>query len=137
MAMDQAHRRYLGRMVPISILYVAAVFGASRLLPDDAGATPLTIAVALVPAIAVFGFIWAIGRFLTDLTDEYIRMLEVRKALVATGLTLALASGWGILELFTDVPKIPIFYVFPLWCGGLAVGAVVNKLWTGDSGACA
>ena len=110
---------------------------ASRIIPDNAAATPLTVAVALVPALATSGFIWAMARYLAELTDEYVRMLEIRKILVATGLTLALASGWGILELFTDVPKVPLFFVFPVWCLGLAVGSLVNRLTIGDAGPCA
>jgi hypothetical protein len=133
MAMDPAQRRYFGRMIPITILYGLAVLFASRIIPDDAAATPLTVAVALVPALAVSGFIWAMGRYLTELSDEYVRLLEVRKALVATGLTLALASGWGILELFTDVPRVPLFFVFPVWCLGLAVGSLVNWMTMGTA----
>jgi hypothetical protein len=129
--MDPAQRRYFSRMIPLSILYGLAVFFASSIIPDDAAATPLTIAVALVPALTVSGFIWAMGSYLADLSDEYVRLLEVRKALVATGLTLALASGWGILELFTDVPRVPLFFVFPVWCLGLAVGSLVNWMTMG------
>ena len=137
MATNPAQRRYVGRMIPISIAYIAAVMLASWIIPDDAAATPLTVAVALVPALATSGFIWAMARYLAELTDEYVRMLEIRKILVATGLTLALASGWGILELFTDVPKVPIFFVFPVWCLGLVVGSLVNRLTIGDAGPCA
>lgn len=136
MAANPAQRRYVGRMVPISIAYIATVMLASWIIPDDAAATPLTVAVALVPALATSGFIWAMARYIAELTDEYVRMLEIRKMLVATGLTLALASGWGILELFTDVPRVPLFYVFPVWCLGLAVGSLVNKVTLGDGGPC-
>ena len=137
MATNPAQRRYVGRMIPISIAYIAAVMLARWIIPDDAAATPLTVAVALVPALATSGFIWAMARYLAELTDEYVRMLEIRKILVATGLTLALASGWGILELFTDVPKVPLFFVFPVWCLGLAAGSLVNRLTIGDAGPCA
>ena len=137
MATNPAQRRYVGRMIPISIAYIAAVMLASWIIPDDAAATPLTVAVALVPALATSGFIWAMARYLAELTDEYVRMLEIRKILVATGLTLALASGWGILELFTDVPKVPLFFVLPVWCLGLAAGSLVNRLTIGDAGPCA
>lgn len=136
MATNPAQRRYLGRMIPISIAYVATVMLASWIIPDDAAATPLTVAVALVPALATSGFIWAMARYIAELTDEYVRMLEIRKMLVATGMTLALASGWGILELFTDVPRVPLFYVFPVWCLGLAVGSLVNRVTIGDGGPC-
>lgn len=135
--MNPAQRRYLARMVPLSIAYVAAIFVASAVIPRGSAATPLTVGIALIPGAAIIGFIWAIGRFFNDLTDEYMRMLEVRKALVATGLTLALTATWGLLEIYTDVPRIPVFWVFPLWCGGLGVGALVNKLTIGDAGSCA
>lgn len=134
--MNPAQRRYIGRMIPVSIAYVAAIFAASAIIPMGATATPLTVGIALVPGLAILGFIWAIGRYFTELKDEYVRMLEVRKALVATGLTLALTATWGILELYTDVPRIPLFWVFPVWCIGLGVGALFNRLTLGDSGAC-
>jgi hypothetical protein len=136
MAMDPAQRRYIGRMIPVSIAYVAAIFAASAIIPEGATATPLTIGIALVPGLAILGFIWAIGSYFSELKDEYLRLLEVRKALVATGLTLALTATWGILELYTDVPRVPLFSVFPVWCLGLGVGALVNRLTLGDSGAC-
>jgi len=136
MAMDPAQRRYIGRMIPVSIAYVAAIFAASAIIPEGATATPLTIGIALVPGLAILGFIWAIGSYFSELKDEYLRLLEVRKALVATGLTLALTATWGILELYTDVPRVSLFWVFPVWCLGLGVGALVNRLTLGDSGAC-
>ncbi len=134
MAIDAPTRRYFRRMVAVSAIYVAAIFAASSIIPDDAKATPLTVAIALGPGIAVLAFIWAIGSFLAELTDEYLRFLEVRKALIATAMTLALTATWGILEIYTDVPRIEIFWVFPLWCIGLGVGALVNKLTLGDGG---
>lgn len=136
MAQNPAQRRYMRRMVVLSAAYIAAVMLASWLIPDDAAATPLTVAIALVPALATSGFIWAMARYVAELKDEYVRMLEIRKMLVATGLTLALASGWGILELFTTVPRVQLIYVFPVWCLGLAVGSLVNKVTIGDGGPC-
>ena len=134
MAMNLAQRRYVRRLIPMSAAYVAAILLASSVLPKGASASPATIAIALIPGLAVLGVIWSIGRFLTELSDEYLRMLEIRKALVATGLTLSLASTWGILELYTDVSRVPIFWVFPVWCFGLGVGALVNKLTLSDAG---
>ena len=75
--------------------------------------------------------IWAMARLLIELDDEYLKMLEIRKSLAATGVVLAVASVWGILELYTDVPRLPVFFIFPLWCGGLVVG----QLWNWKAGA--
>ena len=121
-------------MAPISLVYVAAVAAASWLLPDHAAPGAGTIAIALVPGIAVFGWIWAMGRLLIELDDEYLRLLEVRKFLVATAVTLAGTSIWGMIELYTTTPRLPVFFVFPLWCGALMIGSIVNKLTMGDGG---
>jgi hypothetical protein len=63
---------------------------------------------------------------LIELRDEYLRMLEIRKALIATGVTMSIAAGWGFLEIYADAPHLPLFFVPVIWFAGLAVGAVVN-----------
>ena len=136
MAKNPAHRRYGIRMAVLSLAYVASVFLAASFIPDGSPPTVLSIGLALVPGVAVLGFIWAIGRLLIELDDEYLRLLEVQKFIVATGVLLALASLWGLLELFTTVPRVPVFYAFPVWCGGLFVGQLYNRLTTGDGGVC-
>lgn len=61
MAQNPAQRRYMRRMILLSAAYIAAVMLASWLIPDDAAATPLTVTIALVPALATSGFIWAMA----------------------------------------------------------------------------
>ena len=131
---NPAYRRYTRRMIPISLAYVGAVGLASRLIPDDAAANGATVAIALVPGLAALGWIWAMARLLVELDDEYLRMLEVRKFLIATGFALSITSVWGVLELFTTVPALPVFFVWPLWCVGLALGQLVNWRQTGVAG---
>ena len=125
---NPAYRRYIKRFIPVSLLYVAAIFLASYLIADNARATPLNVGIALLPGLAVAGMVWAMGRLLIELDDEYLRMLEVQKALIATGITLAATATWGILELYTDVPKVPLFFAFPLWCAGLGAAQIWQKV---------
>lgn len=125
---NPAYRRYMARLFGAAVVYVGAVFLASRLIPDHAHASPGIIAVALIPGAATLAMIWAIARLFVELDDEYLRMREVRKAMIATGLLLSLASVWGLLELMTDVPRVPVFYVFPVWSTGLAVGGLWNRI---------
>jgi hypothetical protein len=106
---------------------VLAIALATWLIPDEAQANAVTVGIALLPGIGIVAMIWAMGRLLVELDDEYLKMLEIRKALAATGLALSVASVWGILELFTDVPKLPVFLIFPIWCGGLVVGQLWNR----------
>lgn len=125
-------------MIFIAAAYVAGIGLASVTIDRAAPLGPLTIGLALVPGAAMLAAIWAMGRFLTDLADEYLRMLEVRKFIVATGVTLAITSVWGLLELYSDsLPRLPVFYVFPIWCGGLFVGQLVNRfVFDDDAGDC-
>ena len=129
-----AYRVYLRRMAVAAVLYVAASFIAVKLLHHNTPVSPLAVSLALLPGLAVLLMLYAIGRLLIDLDDEFLRMLEVRKALIATGVTLATSSVWGLLELLTMVPKLEVFWVFPIWCAGLGVGAVINRITHGTAG---
>jgi hypothetical protein len=58
----------------------------------------------------------------------------VRSILVATGVTLGVTNMWGMVELFTTAPRLPVFFVMPIWCLGMVVGSLVSKLTMGDAG---
>jgi hypothetical protein len=131
---NPAYRVYNRRIALTSVLYIAAIFAASTILHRRAPLSVESVIVALVPGIAILLMITAIARLLIDLDDEYLRMLEVRKALFATALTLAGCSVWGLLEIFTAVPPLPVFWVFPLWAIGLAAGMIFNRLTLGTGG---
>ena len=129
-----ARRRYRTRTLIGAAAYVATTAVATWFIPDDAppGAGP--VALAIIASAGVLVWIWATARFLVEIDDEYQRMLQVRAILVATGLTLAVTNMWGMVELFTTAPRLPVFFVFPLWCLGMIVGGLVNKLTLGDTG---
>ncbi len=134
MATNPAQRRYLRRTIPITIAYLAGVFLAVGLVEDRTSVSVGVVALALLPGAAALGWIWALARLLMELDDEYLRMLEVRKFLVATAVVLAMSSIWGLLEMFTSVPRVPIFYIFPLWCFGLIFGQLFNRVTADDGG---
>ena len=119
---EPAYTRFLKRFIPASVIYVGAIGLASALIPDDATASSLTIGIALLPGLACIAMIWSMARLLVEMEDEYLRLIEIKKALLATGFALAVAATWGLLELYTDVPKLPVFLIFPIWCAGLAIG---------------
>lgn len=132
-----AMRRYFRVHVVLSALYIALVLVASLFIPDDAAPTPAVIAFALLPGIVVLGWIWNMGRLLVTMEDEYLRMLEVRKMLWASAITLSICGGWGLVELFAAIPRLPVFFVFPIWCVGLALGQLINRFTISDGGSCA
>lgn len=131
---DPAYRRYLVRMAVAAVVYVLTIGLAASVLHKQAPVGVVSAAVATLPGLAVIGMIWAFGRLLIELEDEYLRMLEVRKIVFATGFALSVASVWGMLEMFTEAPPLPVVWMFPIWSAGVALGAIWNKLTLGDAG---
>ena len=128
--MDQtpAQRTFVRRIGPAAWAYSAFLLAGYYLI-DLARTVPgLPWVIALVAALPAAAFIWILAAYLRDETDEYVRLQEARKCLVATGILLTVATFYGFLELFELVPHAPIFLVGPVWFLGLAVGSVYNRM---------
>ena len=91
---------------------------------------------AILPALPIIGIFAAIGRYLVEEQDEYVRMLMVRQTLWASGFALSVATIWGFLESFDIVGHVDAYYVAVLWFGGLGIGACINKLTLGAPVGC-
>lgn len=135
-ARPPALRRYVRVHLALSAAYVAVVLLAALVIPEGASPTPGVLLFALLPGFVVLGWIWNMGRLLVTMEDEYLRMLEVRKMLWASAITLSICGAWGLIELFAAVPRLPVFFVFPIWCVGLALGQLINRFTLGDAGTC-
>ena len=131
MTVNPAQRRYNKRVLTLSIIYAVVLFAAVYLLKHKLVAGALAYAVGILPALAVSGFFWAMARYLVEETDEYLRMMQVRQVLVATGFALTTATIWGFLEGFELVPHAVGYIWAIMWFAGLGVGAVVNRLTLG------
>ena len=128
MPFTPAQRRYNRRVLLLSIAYALSLFLAVYLLSRHLIAGPAAYIVGVLPALAVSGFFWMMGRYLIEETDEYLRMLQIRQLLIATGIALTAATIWGFLEGFELVPHV-VGYVWPIvWVASLGIGACVNKL---------
>ena len=128
--------RYLKRMMLVSLLYLGSLFAAVALIDDGDPITPVSVLLAVVPGIAVAGYFWAIGRFLLEIKDEFLRMLQIRASLIATAISLSAASIWGFLENFGQVPHVDAFWWPIVWFFGLGLGSLWNKLTYGTTGEC-
>ena len=126
--------RYVKRMLAITALYIASLAAALTLTSDGEPVTVLTVVLALLPGISVALYFWAIARLIVEIEDEFQKTLLVRQSLVATGLTMAAASIYGFLENFGVAPHVDAFWWPIVWFGGLAVGAVANKIAYGTTG---
>ncbi|MES2097236.1 MAG: hypothetical protein V4459_10805 [Pseudomonadota bacterium] len=128
MSRSPAIARYNRRVIWLSLLYAAfllsAVYGFKHHLVSGA---PAWI-VAILPSLPIIGIFFAIGRYLVEENDEYLRMLMIRQTLWASGFALSIATVWGFLESFELVGHVESYYVAVLWFGGLGLGSCANKL---------
>jgi xanthosine utilization system XapX-like protein len=129
-----AWKRYNWRVVWLSLAYATLLIGAVLALKYHLVSGVMTYAIAILPAVPVIGIIGAIGLYLAEEQDEYVRMLMVRQTLWASGFALSAATIWGFLESFELIGRVDGYYVVIVWFFGLGVGGVINKLTLGDGG---
>ena len=129
-----AWKRYNVRLIWLTLLYGAfllpAVYGFKHHLVTGLAA----YGVAILPALPIVGIFAALGRYLVEEQDEYVRTLMVRQILWASGFTLSLATIWGFLGSFELVGHIDAYWIVLVWYVGLAIGGIANKLTLGDAG---
>jgi hypothetical protein len=122
-----AMQRYNRRALIFAFGYMAALFAAigatDMFKPQGAVAWVL----AILPSLPIAYMVYAMGRYLTEEDDEYLRMKAASAALIATGLLLVVATTWGFLESFGLVPHQPGWWAVPVWAVGLGLGQLVMK----------
>lgn len=136
MCWSPAMRRYNWRVIWLSLLYaiflIAAVYGFKHQLFGG----PAAYIAAILPALPIIGIFAAMGRYLVEEEDEYVRMLMVRQSLWASGFALSVATIWGFLENFNLVEHVDAYSVAIVWFFGLGVGSLMNKLTLGTTVRC-
>lgn len=116
-----AGKRYLRRFIPLMILYVIAISGVSLTfrLMDPVGL--LAFILAMVAALPILGVIAVMGLYLREETDEFQRTVLIESMLWGIGLTLSGFTVWGLLEFYVDVPRLPAFWAFPVFCAAMGL----------------
>ncbi len=133
-----ASRRYLLRMAVLMTIYISTLFLSVYAFKHHLVSGPIAYPLAILPALPVIGVFWAVMRLLVEEPDEFLRMLLVRQALVATGFCLTVMTIWEFLQNFDLVPPgNGGFGAAFFWFIGLGVGAAYNRLTLGTTGSCA
>lgn len=112
-----AAMNYQKRFWPFMAAYVLAVAAISGWLgwePQLGGA--LGVLIAALPALPIGGVLWAMGRYLDEEQDEFLRMKQVRSMLIAFGVTMFVCTLWGFISQYADIWSLPLYMVFPLFC---------------------
>ena len=131
MRISPANARYQRRVVILSLFYAAFLLAAVYAFKHHLVGGAFAWFTAILPALPIVGIFAAMGLYLVEEQDEYVRMLMVRQTLWASGFALSIATVWGFLESFEMVSHVEVYWVSVLWFGGLGLGACANKLTIG------
>ncbi len=133
-AKGKASQRYVARMAIVMAFYLLTLFLAENLIEDRGLEGPLAVLIALLPGLSFAGVIWIFGGLIVEEKDEFYRMLYVRQSLIATAISFTLAAVWGFLETYKIVEPVAAFWWPTMWCFGLGIGAIFNKIKYGTYG---
>jgi hypothetical protein len=126
--MNPVIMRYNRRMLLASFGYVLGLGIAITLWKQFEPPAPVSFALALLPTLPTFFMFWAMGRYLVEETDEYLRFQTIRAALMSLGMVLAVGLFYGFLEVFKLVPHIEAYWVLPVWAMGLGLAQLWMKV---------
>ena len=130
-----ATRRFRIRLSLLIVVYIFTMLFASMVFKKHMVSGNLEYAVAILPGLPIIGIVWASMRLLVEEPDEFIRMLHVRKLLIATGFCLTIMTIWEFLQTFnligTGTNEIGAAFI---WFLGLGVGGLYNWLANARTG---
>lgn len=122
--MAQAQRRLRQRAIPVMAFYFVLFAFVSWLFDRHAIRGIAAYVLAVLPSLPLIGAIVLIGRYIREETDEFKRAIISEALLWAIGLTMAVTTAWGFVEMFVPGMHVPVLWVFPVFC----VMAVISKL---------
>ncbi|HVK80060.1 MAG TPA: hypothetical protein VM915_05555 [Verrucomicrobiae bacterium] len=111
----QNYRRRFGPMMAAYVVAVALISGWLGWEPSFEGGAG--VALASLPAWPIGGVIWAMGRYLDEEQDEFLRLKQVRSMMLAIGVVMFVCTAWGFISQYADVWPLPLYMVFPMFCG--------------------
>lgn len=124
----QANRRYYAVLIPGTIVFLALCVGVK--LADESGMFPdaALYVLGLIPAALLIGAFWAQWRYIHEI-DEFLRSIHVKAAFVGLAIAMTVATGWGFLEFYAEVPEFSIFWLNPLYWIAYSIGVVIFSRW--------
>jgi len=109
------------------IAYAALLIPAVYLISRGMVAQPWQTLLGILPAIPVVGMFASFGRYLSEETDEYQRMLVVRRILTATTVAMCCAVIWGFLSELGGMKPVANYWVAVVWLSVQGAGAVYER----------
>lgn len=127
MTSEQATYRFYRVFIPAMFTHLAGTMGIALFPDSDDLSTRILYAMTLIPIVAIFIAFWAQWRFALEL-DEFLRLIQIKGTLFGIACVMIIASGWGQLEKLADVPRLPVFWLLPMfWAAQGLATAFISK----------
>jgi hypothetical protein len=114
MTPSDAARRLRKRMMIAAAAYMIALLIALDAKVQFNASGVVAYVLALLVAAPVIGMIAARALYLREEPDEVERAIQVESTMWAIAGVMAFATAWGFLELFTSVPQVQLWTLFPV-----------------------
>jgi hypothetical protein len=130
-ARSPAERRYQRRVSLAMTSYVVLLVAELKLLkhPNLDLADSMRFSLALLPGLAVVMVFVALGRYLVEEQDEYLRSRMVQKMVWATCGALGACTLWGFPEDAGFLPHLPLYFAAIAWFGALGIVSCIFKVF--------
>jgi len=117
MSACQVQRNYMKSLLLSAGAYVVTLMAVTYAVNKMDASPLLAGTLAIIPAFFVLLMLWAVWVYVRDV-DEAQRFFLVKSMMIGLFAVLALSGSWGLVEMMSDdLPKLPIFWLFPLFFG--------------------
>ncbi|NIJ07139.1 hypothetical protein FHS31_000721 [Sphingomonas vulcanisoli] len=124
---NPAERRYQRRVIAASLAYAGTLMGEEYLIRHMPLPDAVKFALALLPALSIVAVFAALGYYLIEERDEYLRARTIRQILWGTGLSLSALTFWGFPEDAGLLPHLPTYFAAVFWFAGFGIAGFLIK----------
>jgi len=118
-------RSFRARVLMTISLYGALLWVSRYVLKHVLVTGWLAYLVAAAPALPIIAIFYFMFQRVARERDEYLRLLGVKKLLLATSLTLAVATIWGFAEDYAGQRHAPAYWVAVCWIVCIAPSSLI------------
>ena len=89
---------------------------------------PWVALLSLIPALPLIAIFANFARYLSEESDEYVRMMVVRQILVATTVAMCCAVVWGFLSELGGIAPIANYWIAVVWVVTQSTCGTIQRL---------
>jgi hypothetical protein len=123
-----ASRRYLYRFAPTMGLYLIFLYISVRSFRHLHPTGAFAYGLAVLPALPLIATLVIVGIYIVEEQDEFQRNLFVQSVLWGIGLSMAVMTVWGFLELLAGIPHFQTYLAYPLFWMFVGIATPLLKL---------